>query len=164
PDGALKPDIVAVGGFDGALAFPISSGFYTAAQTLDPNGPLYSTNGYAAVNGTSFSAPLVAGAAALVKQAHPSYTAGQIKSALVNSAAQDVTTDDFGDTVDVTWIGAGRLDAGAAVNASVLAEPATVSLGFLKTGGLPVSRQITVTNRGASSATLAVAVAPKTTV
>src|SRR4029077_10225865 len=104
PDGSIKPDLVATGAFDGnqfpdvndsSLGAP--PGMYAAAQNYDPTGALvyfggtqYSTNRYAAADGTSFSSPLVAGAAALVKQAHPTYTAAQIKSALVNSAAQSV--------------------------------------------------------------------------
>jgi len=161
PDGAIKPDLVATGGLDGSIS--PSPGLYLAAQSFDPNGILYSVNGYVAADGTSFAAPIVAGAAALVKQAHPNYTAGQIKSALVNSAAQDTTTDDQGNTVDVEWLGAGRLDAGAAALATVTAEPASVSFGYLKAGVLPISKTITITNRGASSVTLAVAVAPNGT-
>ena len=95
-----------------------------------------------------------------MKQAHPSYTPGQIKSALANYAAQDTTTDDFGDPMNVLGLGAGRLDAGAATNASVTAEPATVSFGFVKSGVLPVTKPITITNKGTASVTLAAAVAP----
>jgi uncharacterized protein (TIGR03437 family) len=157
PDGAIKPDLLAVGGFDGSLAD--SYGVYVAAQNYDQNGDLYSTNRYAAADGTSFATPIVAGAAALVKQAHPSYTPGQIKSALANYAAQDTTTDDFGDPMNVLGLGAGRLDAGAATNASVTAEPATVSFGFVKSGVLPVTKPITITNKGTASVTLAAAVA-----
>jgi subtilisin family serine protease len=138
PDGAIKPDLVAVAGFDGSIAY--SAGLYLAAQNYDPNGILYSTNRYAAAEGTSFSTPIVAGAAALVKQAHPNYTSGQIKSALANHAAQDTTTDDFGDVMNVLGVGAGRLDAGAAINATVTAEPATVSFGIVKSGALPITR------------------------
>jgi len=169
PDGSIKPDLVAVGGFDSQIASGVSAGLYMATQTFDPTldfnlATLYSTNGYIAADGTSFSTPMVAGAAALVKQAHPSYTATQIKSALVNSAAQDVSVDDVGDPVDVEWIGAGRLDAGAAASATVTAEPSTVSFGFVKSGVLPISRTITLTNKGTGSVTLAAAVAPNTTV
>jgi uncharacterized protein (TIGR03437 family) len=155
PDGAIKPDLLAVGGFDGSLAY--SYGLYVAAQNYDQNGDLYSTNRYAAADGTSFATPIVAGAAALVKQAHPNYTSGQIKSALANYAAQDTTTDDFGDAMNVLGLGAGRLDAGAATNATVTAEPATVSFGFVKSGVLPVTRPITITNKGTTTVTLAVA-------
>jgi uncharacterized protein (TIGR03437 family) len=158
PDGAIKPDLVATGGFDGSIAY--SYGLYLAAQNYDPNGILYSMNRYAAADGTSFATPIVAGAAALVKQAHPSYTPGQIKSALANYAAQDTTTDDFGLAVNVLGVGAGRLDAGAAINAAVTAEPATVSFGILKSGVLPITKPITITNKGTTAVTLAVAAAP----
>jgi subtilisin family serine protease len=169
PDGIIKPDMVAVSGLETDSSNfgpnpqdsdqPVPGGIYTAAQRFDPNGGLWSANGFTGIGGgTSFSAPIVAGAAALVKQAHPGWTATQIKSALVNSAAQDTATDTFGDAVDVESIGAGRLDAGAAVKAGVTAEPATISFGFLKSGGLPVSKTITITNKGTASATLALAV------
>jgi minor extracellular serine protease Vpr len=170
PDGAIKPDLVATSGFDtdsydlgpdyNDPDLPVPGGLYAAAQNFDPNGDVFSTSRYAALGaGTSFSTPMTAGAAALVKQAHPKYTPTQIKSALVNAAAQDTTTDEFGDAVDVQWIGAGRLDAGAAVNASVTAEPSTISFGYVKSGGLPIAKSITITNQGSSSVTLAVSAA-----
>ncbi len=169
PDGLIKPDLVATSGSETDSTnfgpdvndpdLPVPGGIYTAAQRYDPNGDLFSANGYTGIGGgTSFSTPMVAGAAALVKQAHPDFTATQIKSALVNSAAQDTATDSYGDGVDVESIGAGRLDAGAAVKTTVTAEPSTVSFGFLKTGALPVSRAITITNKSTASVTLALAV------
>src|ERR1035438_9791304 len=182
-DGAITPEIVPTGGLDVFLSpdpndtyvYPFA-GMYMAMEKYDPLGELYSDNGYGAADGTSFASPIVAGAAALVKQAHPNYTVAQIKSALVNNAAQDVTTDDFGDTVDVEWLGAGRLDAGLAANASVTLQvidfpaptttnyvpPATTTLNFgiLKSGAaLPITKQIQITNSGSASVTLAVAVA-----
>jgi minor extracellular serine protease Vpr len=168
PDGTIKPDLVATGGLD--VDISPAPGMYLAAQTLDPNGILYSVSRYAAADGTSFATPLVAGAAALVKQAHPNYSAGQIKSALVNSAAQDTTTDDGASDVNgirqspmpvnVQWLGGGRLDAGAALKSAITSEPATVSFGYLRSNTLPVTRTLSVTNKGASPVTVAVAVAP----
>jgi uncharacterized protein (TIGR03437 family) len=134
---------------------------YVATQSYDQNGSGYSATGYTAVDGTSLSAALVAGAAALVKQAHPTWTPGQIKSALLDYAAQDVTTDDFNDLTDVRWLGAGRLDANAAVNATVSAEPATLSFGYLTPGtAMPGPISVTITNLGSAPVTLAAAVAP----
>src|SRR5579872_3284382 len=165
PDGAIKPDVVATGGFDGNqipdlndMNLPAPAGLYVAAQNYDPNGEVFSTNRYAAVNGTSFSSPITAGAAALAKQNHPNLTPTQIKSALVNSAAQSVTTDSFGDPVDVEWLGGGLIDAGAAAGATITAEPATISFGYLKSGVLPITKAITITNKGSGAVNLAVAV------
>jgi uncharacterized protein (TIGR03437 family) len=163
-DGSIKPDMVAPGGFDVWLTpYPsTSNGMYTVGQSYDPNGELFSTNGYVAANGTSFSAPLVAGAAALLLQAQPKWTAAQIKSALVNSAAQTVTADDLGDVADVETIGAGLLDANAALTAAVAgvtAAPSTLSFGYLATGTtLPKTIPVTVANNGSASVTLTVGV------
>jgi uncharacterized protein (TIGR03437 family) len=167
----LKPDLVATGGGDPnldpdpndpyyLLGFP---GMYLAAENYDPLGELYSVNRYAAADGTSFAAPLTAGAAALVKQAHRGYTAAQIKSALVNwSNAGIVTADDFGDVIDTQWMGAGLLDAAAAVNATIVASPTTVSFGAVMAGSsLPAAQPVTITNLGSSAVTLAVSVIPQ---
>jgi len=168
PEGLIKPDLVAIGGVDGAAIF--ASGMYTAAQSYDPAPSisfesLFSSNRYMAADGTSFSTPLTAGAAALVKQAHPKLTPAQIKSAIVNSAAQNITTDDFGEPVDVEWMGAGQLDANAAISATVSVQPATASFGYATSGGaLPAAKTFTVTNFGSSAVTLGVTVAPNSTV
>ncbi|MDR3700146.1 MAG: S8 family serine peptidase [Candidatus Sulfopaludibacter sp.] len=162
PDGNIKPDLVATGGAD--VGNGTGGGLYMPTQSYDPTPnfgqdlTVFSPNRYIAADGTSFSSPITAGAAALLKQAHPNYTPAQIKSALVNAAAQDTTTDDLGNSVDVESIGAGRLDAGAAIGATVTAVPATLSFGILKAGGALPSKTITLTNTGSSSVTLSAAV------
>jgi len=163
----MKPDILAVGGSDTGLAadpndfsLPFPGGIYMAAQSFDPNGDLYSQNGYIAANGTSFSTPIVAGAAALMKQAHPGYTPAQIKSALVNSASSQVL--DNGASASITAMGAGKLDAAAAVNTPATIEPATLSFGVIGgTGALP-SVGLTLTNPGTSAFRFDVEVRPTT--
>jgi minor extracellular serine protease Vpr len=140
---ALKPDLVAVG-----------TNMYMAAESYDPLGELYGANGYTVANGTSFATPMVSGAAAMVKQSHPGWSAAQVKSALVNSATQDVTQDDSGFTVTAQSIGAGKLDAGAAVAAVVTSVPATISFGAIQT--LSTSQQIVLTNNGSASVALAI--------
>ena len=150
-DNAIKPDLVAVG-----------TAVYMAAQNFDVTGGQFSSTRYATADGTSFSAPMVAGAAALVKQKHPTWTPAQIRSALINSANQSVTLDDQGDTVDVEWVGAGRLDANAAVNATVVASPTAASFGQLTAAPSNLTKAFTITNLGSAAVTLTVAVAQGT--
>jgi len=170
PDGMLKPDLVAVGGNDiGYLLpdpnntfLPAPSGLYMATQSYDPNfgssGEInYSSNGYWAADGTSFATPLVAGAAALVKQAHAGQTlrGTQLKSLLMGSTAQTITQDDSGIPVDAEWIGAGLVNAGAAVAATITAEPSSISFGILNSAKFPIVQNINLTNIGTGAAALA---------
>ena len=149
-DSAVKPDLVAPG-----------TGMYMAAEDYDPLGALYSSNRYAAADGTSFATPLTSGAAALVLQSHPGFNVAQVRSALINTASQDVLTDDSQppNPVDVRWVGGGKLDVLAAIGATVTSTPATLSFGVLAAGSLPQTQQLTFTNTGASPVTLAIAVA-----
>ncbi|MER6978523.1 S8 family serine peptidase, partial [Streptomyces carpinensis] len=72
---------------------------------------------YRSMSGTSMATPHVAGAAALVKQRHPDWTAQQVKTALVSSAKSDIPGD-------VRASGAGRLDVKAAIDTTVVGAPA----------------------------------------
>ena len=149
-DASLKPDVVAVGG-----NWKTTGSMYMAAQSYDPLGDLYSADGYSNADGTSFSTPLVAGAAALVKQKHPGFSAAQVKSAVVNTASTAVTHDSAGDSVDVRWLGGGLLATDAAVAATVTSEPATVSFGSIPSGAvLPMTRTFTLRNAGTASVNL----------
>jgi len=113
-DLAIKPELVAVGG-----------SFYVATQRFDPNGDMYSADGFALVNGTSFSAPLVAGSLALLKGARPGLTVAQYRSLLINSTTPVADTVGAGATIQK--MGAGQLDLGASLRARVAASPATLS-------------------------------------
>ncbi len=141
PTSVIKPELVAVG-----------VNVYTATQTLDPNGEAYNASGYTSVTGTSYAVPMVAGAAALVKQKFPSLSPAQIKSALVNTASQTVA-DESGSPGSVNSVGAGKLNAGDAVNVAAVLEPATIEFGPLVAASLPISRTITITNVSGSDAT-----------
>ena len=94
----------------------------------------------------------------MVKQHHPTWTAAQIRSAIVNNAVQAVSTDD-GSTgsplgVDIQSFGSGLLDAGLAVNATVTASPVSLSFGILSK--LPQTMPIQLTNNGTAAVTLAI--------
>ncbi|MFH8473383.1 S8 family serine peptidase [Streptomyces sp. NPDC018000] len=73
---------------------------------------------YRSMSGTSMATPHVAGAAAIVRQAHPDWTAQQIKASLASSARTG------GKVAGADETGAGVLDVFAAVNQKVLSAPA----------------------------------------
>jgi uncharacterized protein (TIGR03437 family) len=154
-DYAIKPELVAVG-----------QGIYTATETLDPSGDLYDPSGFTTVDGSSFAAAMVAGAAALVLQQNPGFTAGQVKSALVNTAspgpAAIVDDSDSGEPL-ISAVGAGKLNALEALAPGATVEPATVSFGLAGPGSAPGAITLTITNVASSTATFALTVAPDST-
>jgi minor extracellular serine protease Vpr len=145
----IKPEVLAPagGGLNGDL-------IYMGAQSFDPLGDVYSATGYVAAAGTSFATPITAGAAALVKQNHPGYSAAQIKSALVDTATQDVTTDDQGFPLVVLQTGGGKVAADLAIKTNVTVVPSTVSFGALTSGSLPAAQQLQIANTGSSTVNL----------
>jgi subtilisin family serine protease len=140
-DAAPKPEITAPGvGIVAARA---------AGTHLGPDVGEHHTM----LNGTSMAAPHVAGAAALLAQAHPGWRAEELKSALVGSAT-DVGASGFAQ-------GAGRLDAARAFRQAVRAEPAAVSFGSFpwpQGGAPPALRTITYRNDGTAPLELALSV------
>ena len=75
-----------------------------------PDAPGHEGESFSFKNGTSMASPHVAGAAALLKQMHPDWTAQKIKSALVTSSIRDVLKEDATTQADNFDMGAGRLD------------------------------------------------------
>jgi len=131
-DGSIKPDLVAVG-----------TSVYTAAQKSDSKGAVYSPNGYAAVDGTSFSSPIVAGAAALLKAGRPGLTVDQYRSLLVNSAGPGFLLP--GVPATVQQAGTGVLDMDAALRASGATFPTSLSFG-ISPGNVQLSETLTIWN------------------
>lgn len=76
-DGFTKPDLVAPGRH---IAGPLP-----ASTALDAQAPAANrvATGYAEINGTSFAAPQVAGAAAIIFQWHPDWSPDNVKWALI---------------------------------------------------------------------------------
>jgi minor extracellular serine protease Vpr len=144
---AVKPELVAPG-----------AGIYTATQALDPNGEVYNASGYTGVTGTSYAVPMVAGAVALVKQSHPTWTPAQLKSAVVNTAAPGVTDTDGITAAGLNAVGAGLLNVANAMNVAATISPATIAFGAITTATLPIT--LSVTNVTAASATFSFAVQP----
>jgi minor extracellular serine protease Vpr len=150
---AIKPEVIAVG-----------TDLYMATQAFDPNGDMYDPSGYTVAQGSSFAAPLVAGAAAIVKGRNPQFTPAQLKSAVVNTASAQVTSFDANNQAipaRVTAVGAGKLDAAAAVKTTVTVEPATASFGVV--GNTLPSLGLTLRNSGSSALPLTLRVNPRDT-
>ena len=111
-----------------------------------------STNGVAWFSGTSMATPVVAGVAALVKQANPTWTPALIKSALINTAKS------VGSNVLLRSVGAGRVNALNAVKAKVTIDAgpnATMSFGMVygdAAATLTKSQTFIVKNNGTATA------------
>ncbi len=135
--GGLKPDLAATGQY-----------VYMATQTANPNGGLYHSSGFLQQSGTSFSAPMVAGAAALVKQAHPGLTMDQYRSLLINSTNPLMLPTGIPEKLQRT--GAGVLNVSSALSSTVAVYPTSLSL---YTGGATLTPAqdyalLTITNVG----------------
>jgi hypothetical protein len=108
----IKPDVTAPG-------VQVLAGMTPQPdQTTADNGP--PGNLYQAIAGTSMSSPHSAGASALVKASHPSWTPAEIKSALMTSSIQSVVKEDGTTPADVFDMGAGRVQVDRAVNPTLV--------------------------------------------
>lgn len=122
-DGRVKPDLVAPG---------------VGLTTADAGG-----EGYATLTGSSASAAVVAGAAALVAQARPGFSALELKSALVGSAGRLQREEG---PIAVTAQGGGLVDPGPAASAELAVEPATLAFGRAEGATWSTTRTLTVRN------------------
>ena len=143
PDLSFKPDLAAPGGNIWSTV-PVGMG------------------SYANHSGTSMAAPHVAGAAALVRLANPSWTVSQTKLALSNTATllRDPGSTD-GSYYSPRLVGAGLINVQNAAKTRVLAKRTGLETGSVALGSIedwntnPVTFSLTVENFGSDSATYA---------
>ncbi|GAA1838691.1 S8 family serine peptidase [Microlunatus capsulatus] len=102
--GVVKPDVAAPG------------------DTITSAG-MGTGDGQLTISGTSMASPVTAGVAALVRAAHPSWNVERVKAAVMNTAGHDVYTEPGrkGLRYGPARVGAGRVDALAAVQTDVIA-------------------------------------------
>jgi minor extracellular serine protease Vpr len=131
-DFAIKPDLLAVG---------------TSVYTASTN------SGFIAGSGTSFSSPMVAGAAALLKAARPGLTAQQYRSLLINTAST------FGSGIPLQQTGTGMLNVVSALNGTIAANPQSITFGA-GGGTADLNRTLRLQNVGQNADTYTLTVTP----
>jgi subtilisin family serine protease len=134
----VKPDVVAPG------VNVLSS--VPASECADPG----TTGCWAFYQGTSMATPHLAGMAAVVRQAHPTWDAWQVRSAIVNTAQPDAVMQtgniDTPET-DVLKVGSGLANLESAVGATVAFSAPSISFGAVPNGaGATLKKAVTVTN------------------
>jgi len=119
----IKPDVTAPG-------TQILAG---NSPTPEPNSYAYPGELFQAIQGTSMSSPIVAGAFALLKQAHPEWSAAMAKSALMTTAYQDVKDNDRVSMADSFAMGAGHINPGGkAIKGSAFEPGLAYDAGYLE--------------------------------
>ena len=149
PGSVVKPDVSAPGNSIG------SAGVGTG-------------NGVTSISGTSMASPVTAGIAALVKAAHPGWNPLKLKAAIMNTARHDLYTGPgkTGLRYPPARVGAGRVDAKAAVGTKLLAwtkgpnNPVTAGFGVIHApiNGGTITRTKTVKVKNLNKKTVKVSV------
>jgi minor extracellular serine protease Vpr len=108
---------------------PVTRTWEIKPDILAPGVAIQSTvpGGYLSLQGTSMAAPHVAGACALIKQAHPEWTPLQIKAAIMNHALPIHSTS--GNIYRTFEQGAGRIQMEEAIKAESLISPGSLQFG-----------------------------------
>jgi minor extracellular serine protease Vpr len=142
----LKPDVSAPGG-----------------EILSSTLPEFARAPFAPFDGTSMSAPHVAGAAALLLQRHPTWTTPQVRSAFVSTAGPAWADTARTTEASVLLEGGGIIDIPRADDPQIFTTPSALSFGDLNANRGAVTRPLTleVTDAGGGSGMWTVEVRPQ---
>ena len=142
----LKPDISAPG-----------------LDVLSSTPPLTTGSTFSVFAGTSMATPHVAGAAALLLQQHPTWSAWQVKSALMSTAGPAWGNSARTQEAPVLLEGAGLANALAGDDPKVFTDPQSLSFEKIdvSTGAQRKSMLLTVSDAGDGAGTWTVSIAPQ---
>src|SRR5581483_4725079 len=142
----LKPDLAAPG-----------------LDVLSSTPPLTTGSTFSVFAGTSMATPHVAGAAALLVERHPTWSAPQIKSALMSTAGHAWQDTARTQEASVLLEGAGLTNVAAADDPKVFTDPQSLSFQRVDVSSGPQRRSLlfTVADAGDGAGTWAVSVAPQ---
>jgi hypothetical protein len=134
-DFSIKPDLVAVG-----------ENVYSATEKTSSTGDMYDSSGFTTGSGTSFSTPMVTGAAATLRGLFPSLRPAAIKSLLTTTAGRNLTSDGV-NPANVLQAGSGLLNMENASAAGAVFSPTSLSFGLHSySGSLSLSETVTIEN------------------
>jgi len=113
---------------------PVTNTWEIKPDVLAPGVVINSTvpGGYESLQGTSMAAPHVAGACALILEAHPDWTPEEVKAALMNTSKLLRDRKDL--PYRVYEQGAGRIQVDEAIKTKVLVMPGSIRFGKFKLG------------------------------
>ena len=129
---------------------PVSP-FYLKPEIVAPGAYINTTQnneGYNIASGTSYAAPHVSGAAALLLQKNPELTHQEIKSLLLTTT--EPVSDAYGKEFSILEAGSGRLDIGNAFNANLIILPPNF-VASVSTDNLEFTKQFELRLREGSS-------------
>lgn len=143
----IKPDLAAPG-TNIESTVPLNMQFNT------PDDKQSKKEGYAIKSGTSMAAPYVAGAAALLKQAHPDWSPYEIRAALTSTT--QLIKDRQGQVITPLAQGSGQINVEKALKAEILPLTNNLNFGLLhaNTGTKTVTRKLRIENVSNYSRTL----------
>ena len=149
----IKPDLVAAGDYF-VTAAPVSC----CGSWGDDSGYALTT-GFVAIQGTSFSGPVVAGAAAVLKQSRPGLTVRQYKSLLANGGRPLRINAEKRDAIPFE-VGGGQLDLARSQRANAAVSPNALSFGGGGKNRSAVSQSLEIANVGGEADTFSLTVEP----
>jgi subtilisin family serine protease len=132
---ALARGLPSIAGFSAAGPTPLS--LRLKPDVSAPGVEVLSstpTSNFVPFSGTSMAAPHVAGAVALLRQRHPTWTVAQIKSALVVTGEPVRAEETRLGEVGVLRQGGGMIDLVRADTPLIFAQPTVASFGHLRRG------------------------------